>query len=198
MDFVNVIVDISHEKVDRIFQYRIPDHLKGRLKAGMQVNIPFGRGNRLVKGCVVGFSEKPDYPPEKIKELDSIAEGSVQAESQLIALAAWMRERYGSTMNQALKTVLPVKQKTRQKQSRRLIRKISVEEGVSLLEEYQRKKYRAKARLLEALLQNEVLDYQETVGNLKISSTVVRGFEEEGIIRMESRTLYRKRSSFKQ
>ena len=191
MDFVNVIVDISHEKVDRIFQYRIPDHLKGRLKAGMQVNIPFGRGNRLVKGCVVGFAEKPDYPPEKIKELDSIAEGSVQAESQLIALAAWMRERYGSTMNQALKTVLLVKQKTRQKQSRRLIRKISVEEGVSLLEEYQRKKYRAKARLLEALLQNEVLDYQETVGNLKISSTVVRGFEEEGIIRMESRTLYR-------
>ena len=191
MDFVNVIVDISHEKVDRVFQYRIPEHLKSRLQAGMQVRIPFGRGNRLTKGYVVGFSEKPDYPPEKIKELAGIVEGSVKAESQLIALAAWMRERYGSTMNQALKTVLPVKQKTRQKQSRKLVRSISVLEGGQLLEEYRRKKYQAKARLLEALLQNEELDYEEAVKSLKLSAAVIKGFEDKGIVRVESRTLYR-------
>lgn len=191
MDFVNVIVDISHEKVDRVFQYRIPEHLKSRLQAGMQVKIPFGRGNRLTKGYVVGFSEKPDYPPEKIKELAGIVEGSVKAESQLIALAAWMRERYGSTMNQALKTVLPVKQKTRQKQSRKLVRSISVLEGGQLLEEYRRKKYQAKARLLEALLQNEELDYEEAVKSLKLSAAVIKGFEDKGIVRVESRTLYR-------
>ncbi len=191
MDFVNVIVDISHEKVDRVFQYRIPEHLKSRLQAGMQVKIPFGRGNRLTKGYVVGFSERPDYPPEKIKELAGIVEGSVKAESQLIALAAWMRERYGSTMNQALKTVLPVKQKTRQKQSRKLVRSISVLEGGQLLEEYRRKKYQAKARLLEALLQNEELDYEEAVKSLKLSAAVIKGFEDKGIVRVESRTLYR-------
>ena len=191
MDFVNVIVDISHEKVDRVFQYRIPEHLKSRLQAGMQVRIPFGRGNRLTKGYVVGFSERPDYPPEKIKELAGIVEGSVKAESQLIALAAWMRERYGSTMNQALKTVLPVKQKTRQKQSRKLVRSISVLEGGQLLEEYRRKKYQAKARLLEALLQNEELDYEEEVKSLKLSAAVIKGFEDKGIVRVESRTLYR-------
>ncbi len=191
MDFVNVIVDISHEKVDRVFQYRIPEHLNSRLQAGMQVKIPFGRGNRLTKGYVVGFSERPDYPPEKIKELAGIVEGSVKAESQLIALAAWMRERYGSTMNQALKTVLPVKQKTRQKQSRKLVRSISVLEGGQLLEEYRRKKYQAKARLLEALLQNEELDYEEAVKSLKLSAAVIKGFEDKGIVRVESRTLYR-------
>ena len=69
MEFVNVIVDISHEKVDRVFQYRIPERLQGSLQAGMQVEIPFGRGNRPTKGYVVGFADKPDYPPEKIKEL---------------------------------------------------------------------------------------------------------------------------------
>lgn len=191
MDFVNVIVDISHEKVDRIFQYRIPDHLKNRLQAGMQVNIPFGRGNRLRKGYVVGFAEKPDYPPEKIKELTGIVEGSVKAESQLIALAAWMRERYGSTMNQALKTVLPVKQKTRQQQSRKLIRNVSVQEGKEILEEYQRKNYRAKTRFLEALLQNETLDYEEAVKSLKLTAAVVKGFEDKGIVRVETRTSYR-------
>ncbi len=191
MDFVNVIVDISHEKVDRVFQYRIPEHLKSRLQAGMQVKIPFGRGNRLTKGYVVGFSEKPDYPPEKIKELAGIVEGSVKAESQLIALAAWMRERYGSTMNQALKTVLPVKQKTRQKQSRKLVRSISALEGRQLLEEYRRKKYQAKARLLEALLQNEALDSEDAVKSLKLSAAELKACQDKGIVRVESRTLYR-------
>lgn len=38
--FANIIVDISHEKVDRPFQYRIPDELMGVLEVGMAVNIP--------------------------------------------------------------------------------------------------------------------------------------------------------------
>ena len=90
MEYANVIVDISHEKLDRVFQYRIPEHLKEHLKTGMQVQFPFGNGNRPMKGYVVGFTDTPDYPPEKIKELDKIMEGGVRAESQLIAMAAWM------------------------------------------------------------------------------------------------------------
>lgn len=41
---------------------------------------------------------------------------SETTESRLIALAAWMKETYGSTMIQALKTVLPVKDKVRAKE----------------------------------------------------------------------------------
>ena len=48
--FANIIVDISHEKVDRPFQYRIPQALCGQLAVGMAVMIPFGRGNKLIGG----------------------------------------------------------------------------------------------------------------------------------------------------
>lgn len=191
MEFVNVIVDISHEKLDRIFQYRIPERLQGSLQAGMQVNIPFGMGNRLMKGYVVGFASEPDYPPEKIKEVQGIVEGSVKAESQLIALAAWMKERYGSTMNQALKTVLPVKQKTRQKQDKRLVRRVTVSEGEALLREYVRKNYRAKARLMETLLREASIPYRRAVEELKLTASVIQGFQKEGILSVETETLYR-------
>lgn len=191
MEYVNIIVDISHEKVDRVFQYRVPEDLRDRLQVGMQVEVPFGRGNRPTKGYAVGFTDQPDYPPEKIKELRGVVKGSVKAESQLIALAAWMKERYGSTMNHALKTVLPVRQKTRQKQSRRLVRTIPREEAENILKEYQRKHYRAKARLLEALLEKETLGYQEAADTLKLSAAVVRGLEAEGILKVETETLYR-------
>ena len=44
MKFANIIVDISLEKLDRTFQYRVPEELQGILKEGMQVRIPFGNG----------------------------------------------------------------------------------------------------------------------------------------------------------
>lgn len=191
MEFVNVIVDISHEKLDRVFQYRVPPGLKDRLEIGMQVNFPFGMGNRPMKGYVVGFADETDYPVDKIKELTGIVKGSVQAESQLIALAAWMRETYGSTMNQALKTVLPVKQQVEQKKNRKLILNISKEEGEQLLDEYLRKNYRAKARLMGALLDRGQLSYREASEKLKITLAVIKKFEEEKILRQETETVYR-------
>ena len=54
---------------------------------------------------------------DKIKEILSIVKGGVLIESQMIALAGWMRENYGGTMNHALKTVLPVKEKNEGKRT---------------------------------------------------------------------------------
>ena len=56
--YANVIIDISHEKVDRPFQYRIPDSLKEKLAVGMCVQIPFGTGNRKRKGYVIEITDK--------------------------------------------------------------------------------------------------------------------------------------------
>ena len=191
MKYANVIVDISHEKVDRIFQYRVPEALEERLEVGMQAEVPFGAGNRLRKACVVGFAASPDYPPEKIKEIHGIVEGSVKAEEQLTALAAWMRETCGSTMNQALKTVLPVRQRTRQKLSRTLTCNLSEEEGRKLLKEYERKHWQAKARLLDALLRYGPLDQQRALRELNLSAAVIHGLERENVLRVETKTLYR-------
>ena len=40
-----------------------------------------------------------------MKEITDISRNSVAIEARLIALAAWMKEQYGGTMIQALKTV---------------------------------------------------------------------------------------------
>ena len=59
--FADIIVDIKHEKLDQLFQYRIPEWLKEELNVGMEVVIPFGKGNRQTKGYVVGISETCRY-----------------------------------------------------------------------------------------------------------------------------------------
>ena len=116
--YANVIIDISHEKLDKTFQYKVPQELREKLAVGMQVEVPFGNGNRRNTGYVVELTDEPEYDITKLKEIVGVAEGGIPIESQLIALAGWMRENYGATMNQALKTVRPVKQKTKVKKQR--------------------------------------------------------------------------------
>ena len=67
---------------------------------------------------MTGISETAKYDASKIKEIRGVSTDSETTESRLIALAAWMKETYGSTMIQALKTVLPVKDKVRAKEKR--------------------------------------------------------------------------------
>ena len=111
MIYADIIVDISHEKLDRSFQYRVPKELEAEIQLGMVVTIPFGNGNHERKGYVTGLSDKPAFDISKMKELHGICSSEETTEERLIALAAWMKNRYGSTMVQALKTVLPVREK---------------------------------------------------------------------------------------
>ena len=106
-------------------------------------------------------------------------------------MAGKMCREYGCTMNQALKTVLPVKEKKQQKETRTICLKIEPEEAKALLEEWERKHYKAKARLLEALLLKGVLSYTEATGNLKLSGAGIKKIEESGIIQIENQKVYR-------
>ena len=85
--YANIIIDISHESVDRTFQYRIPQELEDRIQVGHQVYIPFGQGNRQRKGYVVGLTDQAEFDENKLKDVAGIVQGSVTAESQLIWLA---------------------------------------------------------------------------------------------------------------
>ena len=113
--YANVIIDISHEKLDKAFQYKIPQELQQELAVGMQVEAPFGNGDRKSTAYVVELTDTPEYDVSRLKEIKGIVAGSIPIESQLIALAGWMRRNYGGTMSQALGTVLPVKQKSTEK-----------------------------------------------------------------------------------
>ena len=94
--YANVIIDISHEKLDRTFQYRIPERLLAEITAGVQVLIPFGNSKVPRKGYVIEVREKAEFDPEKTKEIIDVVRGSVSLASQQIRLAWWMKERYGS------------------------------------------------------------------------------------------------------
>lgn len=189
--YANVIVDISHEKVDRPFQYKIPERLMGKLSPGMCVEIPFGNGSRFRQGYVIEVTDKPEYAPEKQKEIAGIVQGGVSMQADQIRLAAWIRETYGSTMIAALKTVLPVRQERKQKEKKKIVRCLGAEETMALLGQAQRKHQAAKIRVLEQLCREEILPYELVSGKLNVSPATLRSLESQGVIRVEAESYYR-------
>ena len=56
--YADIVIDISHESLDRPFQYRIPESLVGQVQPGMWVLVPFGRRNTQKKGFVLKLGTK--------------------------------------------------------------------------------------------------------------------------------------------
>ena len=189
--FADVIVDIQHEKLDKIFQYRIPASMEDRLKPGMEVLVPFGKGNRQIKGYVTGISETCDYDLSKVKEIIEIPERGMEIEAKLVALAAWMKAYYGGTMIQSLKTVLPIKQKENAKVKKRLRLLLDEETGKRQLHYYLEKNQKARARLMAALLDDPLLEYELVTKKLNITMPVIRALEEQGVLAVETEQVFR-------
>lgn len=189
--YADIIIDITHEKLDKVFQYRIPSELEGILEVGTEVIVPFGRGNKETGGYVIGFSETADYDVDKIKFILRRAEDKRAIESKLVALAAWMKESYGGTMIQALRTVLPIKKQEKIKKKRTVRLLLSEEEGRERLDIFLHKSQKARARVLAGLLDQPCQDYELLTKKLHVTLAVLRAMEEQGILLIESQDALR-------
>lgn len=184
--YAGIIVDISHESVDRPFSYRIPKELENRIGIGSCVTVPFGRGNKEITGYVVEIKEETDFPPEKIKSIINVVTDYENQKGKMIALAAFIKDRYGSTMIQALKTVLPVKQTYKPKEKKTIVLKCDYKEAEAYYTQCVEKHRYAQERLLEALLKNRVLEYQLALQKLHVAGSTLKSLEKNGIIEIIS------------
>lgn len=191
--FADIIVDISHESVDHTFQYLVPERLRPSVRPGSVVQIPFGRGGRLTRGYVVALGGTPKVEQDRLKEIQEVLTGEEQksSEERLVALAAWMREIYGSTMIQALKTVLPVRRRIKPREKKSICLLFEKKQAQEQLECYRRKNQRARLRLLEALLEEPEIPYELVVGKLNISRSTLKAMEEQGVIAGRTTAVYR-------
>ncbi|MDF2541781.1 MAG: hypothetical protein K0S47_1499 [Herbinix sp.] len=189
--YADIIIDISHENLDKTYQYFVPEEYIPEAVIGSLVVVPFGKGNRYINGYIVELSESPKLDKALIKPIKEVVVDAPVIESRLIYLAYWIKETFGGTMNEALKTVIPVKKavKGKEKKSIRLI--VDGDNALKLYYEYQKKNNAARARLLEALLKEPILDYEEVIHNLNISRNTLLGLEKLGITETISEQVYR-------
>ena len=190
-EFANVIVDISHEKVDRPFGYRIPERLADSVTPGVRVKIPFGAGNVLRTGYVIEVTDHSEFPRERMKEIDSVLPGTNEPSQRLIVLAAWMKQQYGSTMIQALKTVLPARATVGEKERKSIELLLQDAQAQELAVQMERKHQTARLRLLQELMTNRTISWEAATKRLKVPSSVISKLESDGVLKVHASVAYR-------
>ncbi|MGE6631349.1 primosomal protein N' [Bacillus sp. NPDC077027] len=111
MNYAEVIVDVTTKAIDRPFDYRIPDHLKGMIKAGMRVIVPFGP--RKIQGFVTAVKVESDVKSGSIKDIVDIFDLSPVLTDELLELSHWLTEKTLSYHITALQVMLPAAMKAK-------------------------------------------------------------------------------------
>lgn len=99
--YAQVIVDIAHSQVDKIFEYSCPPDTK----AGSRVKVPFG--GRIIDGFILGVSEKSSYPPEKIKPVKEVFDELPALQEECFSLTERLSSRYKVPKASVLRLFLP-------------------------------------------------------------------------------------------
>lgn len=92
--------------LDKPYDYLIPESLRGIVRPGMRVTVPFSRGNRRSEGIVLSLSVKSEFG-DKLKPIDALLDSEPVLTEQQIKLALWMHDRLFCTVYDAVKTILP-------------------------------------------------------------------------------------------
>ncbi|MBO6137363.1 MAG: primosomal protein N' [Lachnospiraceae bacterium] len=194
MKYADIIIEISSEKLDKPFQYRIPPELDQKIVPGAYCCVPFGKGDRLIKGYVVEITDKPKLNEDKIKDIDSLAvvDENNRAYDELIRLAVWMKRNYGGTLIQSLKTVLPVRASIKRKVRRTVYLNVPESEAAGVHAKMLVRHQVARARVLAALMDEDGADVSLITDKLHTSAAVITALEKLGLVRVVSDESYRK------
>ena len=102
---VRVAVDVALPSIDRLYDYRVPVKLQGKICRGVRVVIPFGRGNRRKEGMILAVTDQSDY--QKLKYLDDVLDETPVLDESLLKLAVHLRERLNCTFYAIVRSMLP-------------------------------------------------------------------------------------------
>ena len=100
--FAKVIVDISNNELDRVFDYEVGDFC---VEPGRRVSVPFG--NRVIEGYVIELSDTTDLPKDKIKKIVKVMDSYPVITAEMMQLMAFMRKRYNLRIIDVLRLFIP-------------------------------------------------------------------------------------------
>lgn len=104
--YAEIIIDNNTSRTDKPYTYIIKSDMFDDIEVGMRVLVPFGKGNRIIKGIVINIkdSNESNY---KLKSIIDIIDEKPLISKNMIELSLWISENYLCSYVSALQTVLP-------------------------------------------------------------------------------------------
>lgn len=174
--YADVIVDINHAEVDKVFEYSYEDC---KITLGSRVVVPFG--NKYLEGIVIGVKKTSNYDADKIKPIYTLLEETPALTPETLKLMDYVRTTCYVTRALALRLFLPSEMR-KGKIKERFVRYVSIADGVDV--------ERAISSLRKtAIKQKDLLLYLEENGKSKSSElaelfsiSAINGLKEKGYV----------------
>lgn len=167
---VGVLVQLSSQNVDRVFDYLVPEHLIPSIKVGVRVLVPFGKQN--LEGFILEIKTNSD---RELKEIYSILDKDVILNDELLLLGKEIQNTTLSTLISAYQVMLP--------------KALKAKAGVTISKKYQTfyeikdKEYipssLAQRRILELFSETKIISRKVL---LEISSSALSTLLEKGVL----------------
>ena len=181
-----VIVDINHSNVDKVFEYLNPDNIP----IGSRVYVQFGR--QYVEGYIIGQKQTPEYDISKLKKIIKPLDEVPVISEEMLELMRFMIERYNVKKVDALRLFIPAQLrggriKALTKNFAKIKSGLSQNDVLDLISP----KAKTQIELAEFLLSCD--DEVETAYiNNNFSASALKALEQKGIIEIISKEVYRK------
>ena len=107
LQLAKVAVNDATIHFDKLYSYRVPEPLIGRVWPGSMVLVPFGRGNKARMAVVLAVEDNPAELPPRIKDLLDAAPEEARLTPDLMELVRFLKERTFCTWYEAVKAIIP-------------------------------------------------------------------------------------------
>ncbi|RQD70334.1 MAG: primosomal protein N' [Tindallia sp. MSAO_Bac2] len=207
----SVILDHYHEKMDRFFDYLVPEAYLESIKPGMRVLVPFGKGNKTLEAYVMKLWDAQDTP-ENLKFVHSLIELKPVMSSQHLKLIHWMKKHYLCRYVEGIRCFVPsglvlksnrkvyyengvrmVREKTSSKNTPKKVLYASLTKDVTSWQELKVTMRRAPAQLkvLELLRERKTLPLAELIQLAETGRQTVKSLEAKKLVLIEEKTVSR-------
>lgn len=184
-----VIINRSAKKLNRTFDYNIPDELQDFVIIGSKVLVPFGNSKKLEEAYVVGIKEKSDFEVKDIVKLeDSLTNFQIK-------LSKWMAKHYFCNVSDCIKLMqTPGTGRKENKVQDKTINAVYLKKDIEEIEfEIESKKIKSEKqlRILNFIKDNEGCTIPEIEMFTDTSRAIVNTLVKNGYLEIVEKTIER-------
>lgn len=186
-----ILVNTSIKKLNRVYDYLVPDELLDKVQVGMRVNVNFGNGKgKQVEGIIVKLDSLENCKYDKLKYIDELLDTESYLDEKRLKLAKWIAKMYFCNVYDAFKLMLPPgtngvnKNKDLDGKMVKMVRVIKPRDIIEDDITYEKVTSPKQIKLLRFLLDYDFTSLSDIINGLGVSRAVVKTAEKNGYIEL--------------
>lgn len=186
-----ILVNTSIRKLNRVYDYLVPDELLDKVQVGMRVNVNFGNGKgKQVEGIIVKLDSTETSKYDKLKYIDELLDTESYLDEKRLKLAKWIAKMYFCNVYDAFKLMLPPgtngvnKNKDLDGKMVKMVRVIKPRDIIEDDITYEKVTSPKQIKLLRFLLDYDFTSLSDIINGLGVSRAVVKTAEKNGYIEL--------------